>query len=75
MKTRITQATVTTGGIYAEGATIIEIDDRGDGEFITMRQPDQIGNCLAFNRKNWPAVRDAVDQLFKYIKDHENDTE
>ena len=74
-KTRITQLTVTTGDIYAEGATILEIDDHGGGEFITIRQPDAQLGSPTFDHKNWPAVRDAMDQLFKYIEDHENDTE
>ena len=74
-KTRITQLTVTTGGIYDDGATILEVDDHGGGEFVTVRQPDAVSNHLTFDDKNWPPVREAMDQLFKYIKGHENDTE
>ena len=74
-KTRITQLTVTTGDICDDGATILEVDDHGGGEFVTVRQPDAVSNHLNFDDKNWPAVRDAMDQLFKYIKENENDTE
>lgn len=75
MKTRITQLTVTSGDIYADDATIIEIDDHGGGEFITMRQPGAEQGGLTFDHKNWPAVRDAADQMLKFIEDNENDTE
>ena len=75
MKTRITQLTVTPGDIYVEGVTIIEIDDYGGGEFVTMRQPDSLNGCLSFDSKNWPAVCDAMYQLFKFIEGNENDTE
>ena len=74
-KTRITQLTVTSGEIIAEGATILEIDDHGGGEYVTIRQPDAVSNHLTFDDKNWPAVRDAMDQLLRQIKEHENDTE
>ena len=74
MKTRITQLTVTSGDIFAEDATILEIDDEGGGEYVTMRQPGSLRNHLTFDYKNWPAVREAMDQLFKYIEAHENDT-
>lgn len=74
MKTRITQLTVTSGDIYAEDATILEIDEAGGGEYVTMRQPESGYNHLIFDHRNWPAVRDAMDQLFKLIKEHGNDT-
>ena len=75
MKTRITQLTVTESDIFSEDATILEIDDEGGGEYITMRQPGSIRNHLTFDHKNWPAVRDAMDQLFKFIEENANDTE
>ena len=73
-KTRMTQITVTKSDIFAEDATILEINDEGGGEYVTMRQPDAASNPLAFDHKNWPAVREAMDQLFKCIEEHENDT-
>ena len=74
-KTRITQLTVTPDVLFAEDATILEIDDHAAGEFVTMRQPGSIRNHLVFDRENWPAVREAMDQLFKLIEENENDAE
>ena len=66
MKTRITQLTVAPDGadLYDDRSTQIEIDDEGGGEFIKVSQP----SCAAeirFDANEWPAIRDAVNNLIK----------
>lgn len=76
---RITQITVLPVGeaIFSEKATIVSIDDEAGGEFITVKQQmdyvskrDQI---VAFDLEDWEEVKGVVDQMFKDIKDYQDE--
>lgn len=47
-------------GLLHEDATEVKIDDFGGGPFVVIGQE---GGQVAINPDEWPAIRDAVEQL------------
>jgi len=71
MKPRITQLTVVPEGmpIFDELAITVTIDDEAGGEFVVVRgQTDTHHGSVAINPSEWPALRDAIDQMVKECK-------
>ena len=76
---RNTQITVLPVGdpIFSEKATVISIDDESGGEFITVKQQMDYGSekdqTLAFEPEEWEEVKGVIDQMFKDIKDYQDE--
>lgn len=65
----ITQAvTVSRGGIFEDGATVIEIDDLGGGEFVKISQPLSDEKWIGIDAKEWPVIRAQINKMFADIK-------
>ena len=47
-------------GLLHEAATEVKIDDEGVGPFVVI---SQMHGQVAINPDEWPAIRDAVEQL------------
>ncbi len=68
---RTTQLTVMPKGkpIFDERATVVEIEDDGGGEFVSLfqaRDSAETGSQkILLDPAEWPAVRQAVEQLLK----------
>lgn len=68
---RVTRLTVVSPGktILDESATHIEIDDKGAGEFISVRQNDcRMANVVRFCSDEWPVIRDAIEFMVKEVR-------
>lgn len=51
--------------IYSEMATTIRLDDETDGPYIIIEQSGRMDiGKVAINPEEWPAIRDAVEQMF-----------
>lgn len=48
--------------MFSEQATTIGIDDEGGGIFYTIEQNDK---KISFNAKEWPHIKQAVEQLIE----------
>ena len=76
---RITQITVLPIGepIFSEKATVISIDDESGGEYITVKQQMDYGSekdqTVAFDPDEWEEVKGVIDQMFKDIKDYQDE--
>lgn len=76
---RITQITALPVGepIFSEGATVISIDDEAAGEFITIKQQmdysSQMDQTVTFDPEEWDEVKGVIDQMFKDIKDYQDE--
>jgi hypothetical protein len=76
---RITRITVLPVGepIFSEKATVISIDDESGGEFITVKQQMDYGSekdqTVAFDPEEWEEVKGVIDQMFKDIKDYQDE--
>ena len=76
---RITQITVLPVGepIFSEKATVISIDDEAGGEFIIVKQQmdnsSQKDQTVAFEPEEWEEVKGVIDQMFKDIKDYQDE--
>ena len=76
---RITQITVLPVGepIFSERATVISIDDEAAGEFITVKQQmdynSQKDQTVTFDPEEWDEVKGVIDQMFKDIKDYQDE--
>ena len=66
-KTRITQITIVPEGepIYSEGATRIEIDDEGAGEFVVVSQDK--GKIL-IDPEEWRPLCEAINKMISECK-------
>ncbi len=66
MKTRTTQLTVAPKGadLFDDRSTIIEIDDKGGGEFIKIVQPHGSAD-IRIDTDEWPVIRAAIDKMIK----------
>lgn len=42
---------------------MVEIDDDGGGEFVTVTDMSDRGGKIHIDRNEWPALRDAIDQM------------
>ena len=76
---RITQITVLPVGepIFSERATVISIDDEVTGEYIkVMQQADttnEMNQTVIFEPEEWEEVKGVIDQMFKDIKDYQDE--
>ena len=76
---RITQITVLPIGepIFSEKATVISIDDESGGEYITVKQQmdttAEMNQTVAFDPDEWEEVKGVIDQMFKDIKDYQDE--
>ena len=76
---RITQITVLPVGepIFSERATVISLDDESGGEYITVKQQmdysSQKDQTVAFEPEEWEEVKGVIDQMFKDIKDYQDE--
>lgn len=65
LQTRVTRIHLTPDDIFNERAFSIEIDDEGGGEYLVIRNDS---NQLAIDDQEWPALRDAIDLMFKNVR-------
>jgi len=78
---RITQMTVLPAGepIFSEKATVITIEDMAGGEYIQVKQQMDISSdtsqTVAFDPEEWDEVKGVIDQMFKDIKDYQDETQ
>ena len=76
---RITQITVLPVGepIFSERATVVSLDDESGGEFITVKQQmdttAEMNQTVAFEPEEWEEVKGVIDQMFKDIKDYQDE--
>lgn len=56
--------------IFDELATIIEIQDDGGGEFLSITQSDSslAAGEIKIDSNDWPHVRDAIEKMLKECK-------
>ena len=68
---RVTAVTVCKSGepIFSDYATRVEIVDEAAGEFVEVSRAD--GGKIAIGPDEWPALRDAIDELVAACRDHE----
>lgn len=70
---RVTAITVCKVGepIFSDYATRVEIVDEAAGEFVEVSQAGREGGGkIAIDSDEWPALRDAIDQLLNDCRDH-----
>jgi len=78
---RITQMTVLPAGepIFSEKATVITIEDMAGGEYIQVKQQVDISSdtsqTVAFDPEEWEEIKGVIDQMFKDIKDYQDETQ
>lgn len=76
---RITQITVLPVGepIFSERATVVSLDDESGGEYITVKQQmdttAEMNQTVAFDPDEWEEVKGVIDQMFKDIKDYQDE--
>lgn len=76
---RITQITVLPVGepIFSERATVVSLDDESGGEYITVKQQmdttAEMNQTVAFEPEEWEEVKGVIDQMFKDIKDYQDE--
>ena len=76
---RITQITVLPIGepIFSEKATVVSLDDESGGEYITVKQQmdttAEMNQTVAFEPEEWEEVKGVIDQMFKDIKDYQDE--
>lgn len=71
---RVTAVTVCKKGepIFSEYATRVEIVDEAAGEFVEVSQAGREGGGkIAIDPNEWPALRDAIDELIAACRDQE----
>ena len=75
--TRVTRLSIMPEGepLFAEQCTQVEIEDEAAGEFVVVRQQsehvDADRQAIQIAPDEWPAVRDAIDELIIDIEKHE----
>lgn len=70
---RMTAITVCKVGepIFSDYATRVEIVDEAAGEFVEVSQGGrESGGKIAIASDDWPALREAIDQLLNDCRDH-----
>jgi hypothetical protein len=64
--------------IFSDKAIVISIEDEGGGEYIQIRQQMEISSdasqTVGFDPDEWEEVKGVVDQMFKDIKDYQDET-
>lgn len=68
LQTRATRIHLTPDTIFNERAFSIEIDDEGGGEFLVIRSACCEHAALSVDVEEWPALRDAIDQMAKNVR-------
>lgn len=71
---RVTAVTVCKKGepIFSDYATRVEIVDEAAGEFVEVSQAGREGGGkIAVATNEWPALRDAIDELIAACRDQE----
>ncbi len=71
---RVTAVTVCKKGepIFSDYATRVEIVDEAAGEFVEVSQAGREGGGkIAIASNEWPALRDAIDELIAACRDQE----
>ena len=71
---RVTAVTVSKKGepIFSDYATRVEIVDEAAGEFVEVSQAGREGGGkIAVASNEWPALRDAIDELIAACRDQE----
>lgn len=71
-ETRITQITIVPEKepLFSESATTVSIEDEAAGEFVVIKQNASTANgTAAFNPKEWPVIRDAIDRMIKECRE------
>lgn len=71
---RVTAVTVCKKGepIFSDYATRVEIVDEAAGEFVEVSQAGREGGGkIAIASDEWPALRDAIDELIAACRDQE----
>lgn len=65
---RVTQTTVVPVGepLFSEQSTRVEIQGETDGEFVVVEQDK---GQIAINPDEWPAIRDAIDDMVWRCRD------
>jgi hypothetical protein len=65
--------------IFSEKATVITIEDMAGGEYIQVKQQMDISSdtsqTVAFDPEEWEEVKGVIDQMFKDIKDYQDETQ
>jgi len=65
--------------IFSEKATVITIEDMAGGEYIQVKQQMDISSdtsqTVAFDPEEWDEVKGVIDQMFKDIKDYQDETQ
>ena len=70
---RVTAITVCKVGdpIFSDYATRVEIVDEAAGEFVEVSQAGREGGGkIAIASDEWPALREAIEQLLSDCRDH-----
>ena len=64
--------------IFSEKATVITIEDMAGGEYIQVKQQVDISSdtsqTVVFDPEEWDEVKGVIDQMFKDIKDYQDET-
>ena len=71
---RVTAVTLCKKGepIFSDYATRVEIVDEAAGEFVEVSQAGREGGGkIAIASDEWPALRDAIDELIAACRDQE----
>lgn len=69
LQTRTTRIHVTPDTIFNERAFSIEIVDEGGVEYLVIRSlAPWAEDALTIDADEWPALRDAVDSMFKIVR-------
>jgi len=65
--------------IFSEKATVITIEDMAGGEYIQVKQQMDISSdtsqTVAFDPEEWEEIKGVIDQMFKDIKDYQDETQ
>jgi len=71
MKIRTTQITLVKDGqpIFSEEGFTISIEDEAGGEFVTVSCHMEGFGKVAINPEEWPALREAIDQMVSACRD------
>jgi hypothetical protein len=64
--------------LFSERATVISIEDEAAGEYIKITQQTdatfESNQTVSFDPDEWEEVKGVVDQMFKDIKDYQEET-
>ncbi|WP_287602678.1 hypothetical protein [Thiothrix sp.] len=53
--------------INSELSTIIQREDEGGGEFITVTQPGRTASKITIEKSEWRQIKAAIDKMFEII--------